>query len=365
MEVFKSYAVTESGSKGRKFAQAGHSYRNAFERDRDRIIHCDAFRRLAGKTQVFAPGLDDNYRSRSTHTIEVAQVGRTIARVLGINETLTEAICLAHDLGHSPFGHSGEMVLNKISASFGGFEHNRQTLRIVDLLEHPYVEFAGLNLMYETRLGLAKHRSPYDRPEEHREFNEAVGPLEAQAADIADRIAYNAHDFEDASRAGLLDVEQLATIEIYNIAAARCKAELIEDASIRKTRIAKAIIDTLVSDVIETSKEAIAQSKVASLADVYGRGEVLVRLSEKADEQLRVFEKLLMDNVYMHPKLRSLHEQVEEWLMTLYDLLRDRPEMMAVRYRELVKTQGLERTVVDYIAGMTDRFCIQLVEENI
>jgi len=159
------FAVSEQASKGRVYPQQPHPYRTAFERDRDRVIHCSAFRRLEGKTQVFTPGLDDYYRTRLTHSIEVSQIGRTIAKALNLNETLTEAICLAHDLGHAPFGHAGETVLNDLMKNNGGFEHNHQSLRIVELLEHPYPDFVGLNLMYETRLGLARHRSPYDKPE--------------------------------------------------------------------------------------------------------------------------------------------------------------------------------------------------------
>ena len=178
----RSYAVTEAVSKGRVFSEPPHPYRSDFERDRDRIIHSSAFRRLEGKTQVFSPGLDDYYRSRLTHSIEVAQIGRTIARVLRLNESLTEAVCLGHDLGHSPFGHTGEQVLDELLKPWGGFEHNRQALRIVDHLEHPYEAFAGLNLCYETRLGFGRHHSPYDHPDSDK-FAEPVPSLEGQIAD--------------------------------------------------------------------------------------------------------------------------------------------------------------------------------------
>jgi dGTPase len=356
-----SYAVSETTSRGRKFAERPHPYRNAFERDRDRIIHCDAFRRLAGKTQVFAPGLDDNYRSRFSHSIEVSQIGRTIARVLGLNEILTEAICLAHDLGHSPFGHAGETVLNRLAAPFGGFEHNRQSLRIVDLLEHPYVDFAGLNLMYETRLGLAKHESPYDEPSES-EFVEQCCSLEGQTTDVADRVAYNCHDLEDAMRAGMIQARQLSDLEIAAEAAERINAEAIEDSSIRRTRIAKAIIDTLVSDAIETSRKNIANTKIKTFADVYALGKNLIVLSTGAEAKLIAFEKFLMDNVYMHPSLQTAKKQVAVWLERLFDLFKQRPELMPVHYQKLIEQEGLERTVIDYIAGMTDSFCIRTVE---
>ncbi|MHC4761433.1 MAG: dGTP triphosphohydrolase [Planctomycetota bacterium] len=185
------YAVTESTSRGRQHNEPPHPYRSAFERDRDRVIHCAAFRRLEGKTQVFTTGLNDQYRTRLTHSIEVAQIGRTIARVLDLNEPLTEAICLAHDLGHAPFGHNGEGVLNGLMKDHRGFEHNRQSLRIVDFIERPYPDFAGLNLMFETRLGLMKHSSPYDKPESVDNWPEHPS-LEGQIADIADRMRITA-----------------------------------------------------------------------------------------------------------------------------------------------------------------------------
>ena len=212
------FAVTEKTSRGRPVPQKRHAYRSDFERERDRIIHCSAFRRLEGKSQVFTPGLDDYYRTRLTHSIEVAQIGRTIAMGLGLNESLTEAICLAHDLGHSPFGHAGEKVLDDLMSEFGGFEHNRQSLRIVDLLEHPYPNFMGLNLMYETRLGLARHRSPYDEVQAGS-FDEQNCSLEGQVANVADRIAYNCHDLEDGMRAGLISQEMLKDVKIFTEAA--------------------------------------------------------------------------------------------------------------------------------------------------
>jgi len=264
------YAVGEKSVKGRLFPEDAHAFRTDFERDRDRIIHCAAFRRLEGKTQVFTPGLDDYYRTRLTHTIEVAQIGRTIARALGLNEQLTEAICLAHDLGHSPFGHTGENVLNRLMSSFGGFEHNRQSLRIVDLLEHPYPDFAGLNLTYETRLGLAKHSSPYDKPED-RDFPEQNCSLEGQIANVADMIAFNSHDLEDGLRAGLISAGQLQEIKLFREAEERAQAGRIEDRTIRRTRTAKAVIDKLVSECIEQSTLEIQKAKIKTISDIYNR----------------------------------------------------------------------------------------------
>ena len=257
---------------GRAFDEPPHRYRSDFERDRDRIIHCSAFRRLEGKTQVFTPGLDDYYRTRLTHTIEVAQIGRTIAKALGLNEALTEAICLAHDLGHSPFGHAGEAVLNDLMRDHGGFEHNAQTRRIVELLEHPYPAFMGLNLMYETRLGLAKHKSRYDVPLPATCFAEANGTLEGQIADLADRIAYNCHDLEDGMKARLLESEQMQHIEIYVEARQRdrCRA---------RSRIGRSAgpapprrSSTCWSgDCIEASEAAIARTPGSRPADACAR----------------------------------------------------------------------------------------------
>lgn len=357
------YAVTEKISRGRQFKEKPHPYRSDFERDRDRIIHCSAFRRLEGKTQVFTPGLDDYYRSRLTHSIEVAQIGRTIAKELKLNESLTEAICLAHDLGHPPFGHAGEKVLNELMAEFSGFEHNQQTLRIVDLLEHPYPDFTGLNLMYETRLGLAKHRSRYDKPKDDR-FSELNCSLEGQVTDIADRIAYNCHDLEDGMRAGLISREQLQNIEIFIEAESRIDAKAIKDGTIRRTRTAKAIIDKLVGDCINKSKKGLKAAHVKTLNDVYNKSENLIVLSHQSEADLIKLEKFLFENFYKHESLMQTANKVKTWLEQLFEKLCQKPELMPVYFQRFISEQGLQRTVCDYIAGMTDRFCLKMLEEN-
>ncbi len=357
----RSYAVTEKISKGRAFAEEPHRYRSDFERDRDRIIHCSAFRRLEGKTQVFTPGLDDYYRTRLTHTIEVAQIGRTIARALGLNESLTEAICLAHDLGHSPFGHSGEAALNDLMAEHGGFEHNAQTLRIVELLEHPYPRFMGLNLMYETRLGLAKHKSRYD-VSQVQVFEEANGTLEGQIADLADRIAYNCHDLEDGMKARLFEAEQMEPIAIFTEARRRIGAADIEDRTIRRTRTAKAIFDTLVSDCIETSQKNIAEAGIETTADVCARKENLIGLSVEQDRKLTVLEDFLLERFYHHALLVETAHKVQEWLGTLFEKLCRKPELMPGYFQRFIDRHGLHRAVCDYIAGMTDRYCLKMLD---
>ncbi len=361
-ERLAPYAVTEPAGKGRTFAEAPHPYRSAFERDRDRIIHCSAFRRLEGKTQVFTPGLDDYYRTRLTHTIEVAQIGRTIARALGLNEALTEAICLAHDLGHPPFGHAGEAALNALMSNHGGFEHNAQTLRIVTLLEHPYPAFMGLNLMYETRLGLAKHKSRYDVPQDN-DFAEANGTLEGQIADLADRIAYDCHDLEDGMKARLLESDQMEHIEIFAEARRRIAVETIEDWTIRRTRTAKAIIDVLVSDCIDVSRQAIAAARLQTPRDACDRPDNLIRLSPEYDRKLEILETFLLERFYHHESLLRNAEQASRYLAELFEKLCAKPEIMPSYFRRFIDPHGLQRAVCDYIAGMTDRFALQLTHQ--
>jgi dGTPase len=357
-----TYALSEKNSRGRKFPEEPHPWRSDFERDRDRIIHCAAFRRLEGKTQVFTPGLDDHYRTRLTHTIEVAQIGRTIAKALGLNETLTEAICLAHDLGHSPFGHTGENVLNNLMAGLGDFEHNRQSLRVVDLLEHPYAGFAGLNLMYETRLGLAKHTSPYDKPGPG-EFTELNCSLEGQIANIADRIAVSSHDLEDGLRAGLIEEDKLKDIALFTEAQNRVSAKTIEDRIVRRTRVVKTVIDKLVNDCVEQSRKVIEQSKISNLNDIYTTRESLIVLPENSDDRLRELEQFLLDNFYHHRTLLDTAKQVEQWLTKLFVSFCNKPDSMPHYFQKFIETQGLQRAACDYIAGMTDRFALKMANE--
>ncbi|MHC4213587.1 MAG: deoxyguanosinetriphosphate triphosphohydrolase [Planctomycetota bacterium] len=356
------YAVSEMNSRGRVFAEEPHRWRTDFERDRDRIIYCSAFRRLEGKTQVFTPGLDDYYRTRLTHSIEVAQIGRTIARALGLNETLTEAICLAHDLGHSPFGHTGETALNELTAEFGGFEHNLQSLRVVDLLEHPYPDFMGLNLMYETRLGLARHTTPYDAPQDDS-FSEVNCSVEGQVADMADRIAVNSHDLEDGLRARVINDEQLKDIALYAEAQSRANVKAISDGTIRRTRTAKAIIDKLVGDCIDQSINAIAAADLHKPSDVYECGENVIMLSSESLSGLKELEGFLMKNFYLSESVMQVMGKVKAWLGELFEALCRDPQLMPGYFQKFIDEQGLERSVCDYIAGMTDRFCLKILSE--
>jgi dGTPase len=343
------------------YPEPPHPYRSDFERDRDRIIHSSAFRRLEGKTQVFSPGLDDYYRSRLTHTIEVAQIGRTIAKVLGLNESLTEAICLGHDLGHPPFGHTGEAVLDELMADYGGFEHNAQTLRIVTLLEHPYPAFMGLNLMYETRLGLAKHRIQYEMPADHS-LEEVNCTLEGQVADVADRIAYDCHDLEDGLRSRLIAGSQMQHLELYVEAAEQVGADRIQDWTIRRTRTAKAITDKLVSDCLNTSRRNIAEADIRTAYDACHREENLVALSPRNDALLADLETFLVANLYHHEILMETAANVKSGLTELFARLCRAPDLMPGYFQSFIPEYGLPRAVCDYIAGMTDRFCLKTLE---
>jgi dGTPase len=391
----RSYAVTEAVSQGRAFPEPPHPYRGDFERDRDRIIHASAFRRLEGKTQVFSPGVRDDYRSRLTHTIEVAQIGRTMAKVLGLNEGLTEAICLAHDLGHPPFGHTGERVLDDLMADCGGFEHNAQTLRIVTLLEHPYPAFMGLNLMYETRLGLARKAmaaakrgnrgssAPDGRSDSnsgattqskagaganqqssfinHQFFREPNCTLEGQIADVADRIAYNCHDLEDGLRARLISGNQMRDLDLYAEAAHRVGIERIPDWTIRRTRVAKTIMDRLVSDCIDHSRAQIAAAGITTASQACQSAADLIALSPGSERRLAALEQFLLRNFYHHETLLAAGAKAREWLTELFGQLHREPGRMPSYFRGFVPDYGLPRVVCDYIAGMTDRYCLKLL----
>jgi dGTPase len=281
--------------------------------------------------------------------------------VLNLNEYLTEAICLGHDIGHSPFGHTGEVVLNDLMRDYGGFEHNRQALRIVEFIEHPYPGFPGLNLTWETRRGLAKHRDDSGLPPSAAEAGRQVS-LEAQIADLADRITYNTHDLEDGIRARIIEEPQLDGLDLLVEARARIRADKIADFVIRRTQLARAILDILISDAIETSRANIAAAGVQSAEDVYDCPAPLIALSREADEKLEQLEIFLRQNMYNHPSLADVRRDVETWLARLFAALCEDPSRMPTYYNRMIEAQGLERTVCDYIAGMTDRFAMRLVK---
>lgn len=360
--VLAPWAAHSGKSAGREVTEDEHDYRSTFQKDRDRIIHTTAFRRLEYKTQVFVNFEGDYYRTRLTHTIEAAQIGRTIARALRLNEDLTEAITLAHDLGHTPFGHAGEQVLDRLMADHGGFDHNKQTLRIVTELEQRYPDFPGLNLSYEVREGIVKHESEYDLADPD---NEGYAPhlkptLEALVVNYCDAIAYTTHDLDDGLRSGILSVAQLreAHVTLVDEALALVGMDVPWDDMARHRTIRK-LINLLVSDLIRTSSEAIKAAGVTSLDDVRQYPEKLVRLSDEMEAKEKALKRFLYQNMYRQYRVVRMSTKAQRILEQLWREYTARPEQLPASTQSRIRTLGLHRTVTDYLAGMTDRYAMQ------
>jgi len=357
-ERLAPWASKSGDSRGRLHPELEHAYRTRFARDRDRIIHSRAFRRLEYKTQVFVYHEGDHYRNRLTHTIEGSQVARTLARALRLNEDLAEAVVLAHDLGHTPFGHAGEHVLDELLAGDGGFDHNRQTLRIVDWLEERYPAFRGLNLTHETREGILKHGSDWSHPVPVPALL-ATPSLEAQVADHADEIAYLSHDLDDGLRSGLLGWEQLQAVRLWADARAAL-APLPGDVSERvlRAQLIRALLDRLVTDLAQESQRAIAEARVASPDDVRRCKDPLVRVSRGLAPLQRELKEFLYDQLYQHPHVREATRRAEQTLGDLYRHYRAWPEALPPHVVARFGEEGEARAIADYIAGMTDRFAL-------
>jgi len=364
--VLAPYAAQESQSRGRRYAEPPSTYRNEYQRDRDRIIHCTAFRRLMYKTQVFVNHEGDLYRTRLTHSLEVAQIGRTVATALQLNEPLTEAICLAHDLGHTPFGHAGQDTLNECMREFGGFEHNLQSLRVVDELEAKYADFPGLNLMFETREGILKHCSAKNARmlgDVGERFLARRQPgLEAQIANIADAIAYNNHDVDDGLRAGLLSLEQMCEQPLFSrhYEAVTTRYPGLEDRRlIYETN--RRMIGAVVGDLIEETARRLRERSPRSVEDVRDAGGPLVAMSDGMHEQHRSLKRFLYEHLYSHEKKLEMTRKVQAIVRELFaaytsDVSR-MPEEFSDRAAPLDEA-GRARVAADYIAGMTDRYAI-------
>ncbi|MBN1268552.1 MAG: deoxyguanosinetriphosphate triphosphohydrolase [Kiritimatiellae bacterium] len=354
------YAGHSRQSLGRARAEPRHEYRTEFQRDRDRIVHSRAFRRLEYKTQVFVNGTADHYRTRLTHTIEMAAVGRTIARALGANEDLTEAIALGHDIGHSPFGHSGEKTLDDLMRNEGGFDHNVQSLRAVELLEQRYPGIDGLNLTWEVRAGLRKHlaREPGAQLDGH-----PIGPyqqIEAQIADVADDITYHAHDVDDGLDAGLITDEQLLQLDLWAQARERAAKQAEGMAGERLVMATiRFVLDVQVEDVLRASGERLARHRPGSPAEVMACPERLVTFSPAMAATLEPFKAFLFRNVYWHPRVAGANDEAVAMMRKLFFYYVDHPETMGRKARARIEGHGLWRTVCDYIAGMTDRYAIE------
>lgn len=353
-----SWAFQAAYSAGRQYPEHEHPLRTCFQRDRDRIIHCAAFRRLEAKTQVFSDDDSDYHRTRLTHSIEVAQIARTLARALRANEDLTEAVALAHDLGHAPFGHAGEYVLNDLMANHGGFEHNRQSLRVVEVLEHPYPAFPGLNLSYETRLCLARHSTRYDIPEKDQRFIEKHAPLEGQLADLADALAYNSHDLDDALAAGLIVENDLNGIRLYERVREKVEAVFPESHRyVRQLRCAKAIIDELATDALQQTLVNLQRFNPQVPADITQADGPVATLSEQTAVDLVQLETFLREKVYHNPGVLRGARQAQELLGNIFNYFITHPNFLPPRYLRRIDDQNLHRVICDYLAGMTDRFC--------
>ncbi|RME32513.1 MAG: deoxyguanosinetriphosphate triphosphohydrolase [Deltaproteobacteria bacterium] len=354
------YAARSAASRGRRYPEPYKDDRPAFERDRDRIIHCAAFRRLEYKTQVFVNHEGDYYRTRLTHSLEVAQIARGIARRLRLNEDLTEALALAHDLGHTPFGHTGEDVLNRLMKDHGGFEHNRQSLRIVEELEERYPDFPGLNLTWETREGIIKHSSDFDRPGDHaaRDYEPGRRPtLEAQIIDLADEIAYNNHDIDDGLESGYINLDELAEIDLW-----RETWELVGDkypGIERGRQICQTIshlIGRLINDLVESTRTAIAREGVQTLEDVRNSPTRIVGFSDEISQKNRQLKRFLHAKLYHHYKVERMRVKAERFLTQLFESYMGNPALLPARYQERFARESVARVVCDYIAGMTDRY---------
>ncbi|MEW5870191.1 MAG: deoxyguanosinetriphosphate triphosphohydrolase [Chloroflexota bacterium] len=358
------YACRSKFTKGRVYPEEEPGYRTAFQRDRDRILHTTAFRRLEYKTQVFFNYEGDYYRTRLTHTLEVAQIGRTIARALGANEDLIESICLAHDLGHSAFGHSGEVALARLMKDHGGFDHNKQSLRIVTVLEHRYPEFPGLNLTWELCEGIVKHESEYDIADASDYNPDLRGHLEAQIANVADELAYTAHDLDDGLHSGMINARMLEGITLWEI--------LMESTGVRqfdaseknledmfRHQLVRRLIGLEVSDLVQTTHDRLRDSNVRSVEELQRLPYNVVGFSEDMHRRNRQLKDFLYNNLYRHHRVVRMAVKAEKIIADLFNAYRAEPTILPRHIQVQVDAFGLERTVCDYIAGMTDRFAVE------
>jgi dGTPase len=364
------YAARAANSRGRRHPEPVPAYRSEFQRDRDRIVHSAAFRRLEYKTQVFVNHEGDMFRTRLTHSIEVAQIGRSVARALRLNEDLTEAIALAHDLGHTPFGHAGQDALNHCMKEYGGFEHNLQSLRVVDELEERYAEFNGLNLTYETREGILKHcsfKNAAGMGELGERFLRKQQPsLEAQLANLADEIAYNNHDVDDGLRAGLITVEQLAGIRLFSEQYERV-AKAYPGIGTRRLQheVVRRMINRQVTDLVETSRRCIDVAGVTALDEVRNRDEPLIGFSESMSAWNLELKHFLRTQLYRHYRVKRMSSKADRIMKALFGALLEDTQLLPPEHQQKARESeqaagvaGRARVVADYIAGMTDRYAI-------
>jgi len=355
-----AYATHSAGSRGRHHAENDHPLRSCFARDRDRILHSRCFRRLEYKTQVFVNGTADHYRTRLTHTMEMAAVGRTLARILQANEDLTECICLAHDIGHSPFGHAGENVLDDLMRNEGGFDHNLQSLRSVEVIESPYPGFQGINLSWEVRAGLLKHEAHL----EHAELDgHPLGPfqsLEAQISDLADDMTYHAHDVDDGLEAGIVTVAQLEQTAFWNLAAAATRERypnLSDDQFLRAT--IRNLLELQMVDAVEHARQALETHTPQTVRDVMTAPVRIIDFSPGMKDMLSQFTAFMFEKLYFHHRVADSTQVAVDMMRKLFLHYIEHPETMGKKARARIAQEGLWRTVCDYVAGCTDRYAIE------
>jgi dGTPase len=354
-KILAPYALKSCESRGRRYTEPEHPYRSAFQRDRDRITYSTAFRRLQYKTQVFVNYEGDHYRTRLTHTLEVFQIARTIARALGLNEDLVEAIALAHDIGHTPFGHSGEQALYDLMKRHGGFEHNRQGLRVVDELEERYPNFKGLNLTWEVREGIIKHTTTYDKPE-ISEFEPHKQPsLEAQVVNVADEIAYDNHDLDDGLAANLIQEQNLSKLKLWQEAKKKCSRNGISSKIIRYQMV-RQLINLQVTDLIQNSMQSLKDVSSPYVARKSRRS--LISFSKEMQKLRKPLKQFLFDNLYNHYRVIRMSDKAYRFITALFKVYLKRPEQLPAGTREKLKKETPYRVICDYIAGMTDRFAL-------
>ena len=354
------YAMRSRASRGRVHPEPEHRLRPAFQRDRDRIIHSTAFRRLEYKTQVFVNHEGDYYRTRLTHTMETAQITRTIARALRLNEDLAEAVALSHDLGHTPFGHAGERILNQLMADHGGFEHNAQSLRIVDVLEERYPSFKGLNLTWELREGIVKHSPPYDRPLAQR-FEPGRAPcLEAQIVDYADEIAYNSHDIDDGLKSGLLRPEQLQDVALWRDTFGRISQQYPQAGfRIWRYQVQRALIDDFVSDLLATVTARLRDLRLETVEDIRTHGRPIATFSPDMETKRLELKAFLMEHLYRHYRVMRMAVKAQKLMADLFHAYMEEPAQLPHHIAARWKAgEDRARVIADYIAGMTDRFAV-------
>jgi dGTPase len=359
-EMLAPYAVKSACSGGRVHPEMEHPLRLAFQRDRDRIVHSTAFRRLEYKTQVFVNHEGDHFRTRLTHTLEVAQIARTIARTLRLNEDLTETIALAHDLGHPPFGHAGEHAMSEMMQSHGGFEHNQQSLRIVEVLEERYPEFPGLNLTWETRDGLKKHQPRFLPPDAHG-LATAVGPsLEAQVTDYADEIAYNNHDIDDGLTSQMIELASLREVSLWEEHFREIEQRSPQvPRKIQWRQTVRMIINSLVLDLCEETLRRLATLCVAQVEDVRHAPQPLVGFSQAMGRKNTELKLFLLEHLYRHYRVIRMAEKARRIIHDLFKVYADSPRQMPPSFSTRTPREGIPRVVCDYIAGMTDRFALE------